>query len=147
MNLSVARKAAAILAHALIGWALCAAIMGIGMSVTTLGTTLFIHAVGAPIIFAAISLIYFSKFNHTAPLQTAIAFVSIVIFMDVFVVALFIQRSFEMFTSLLGTWIPFALIFTATLLTGLYSRSHAPAASLPRQQNTDLHPMGVERDG
>jgi hypothetical protein len=30
-----------------------------------------------------------------------------------------ILRSFEMFTSLLGTWIPFALIFASTYLTGL----------------------------
>ncbi len=73
-----------ILGHALIGWALCAALMGIGMSVTTLGATLIIHAVGAPIIFAVISLVYFDKFNYTAPLQTAIAFVSVVILMDVF---------------------------------------------------------------
>jgi len=38
--------------------------------------------------------------------------------MDVFLVALLIERSFEMFTSLLGTWIPWALIFTSTYLTG-----------------------------
>ncbi len=129
MNPSITRKAVVILGHALIGWALCAAIMGIGMSVTTLGTTLIVHAVGAPIIFAVISLVYFGKFNYTAPLQTAIAFVSVVILMDVFVVALFIQRSFEMFASLLGTWIPFVLIFTATFLTGLYNRSREPAAT------------------
>lgn len=36
-----------------------------------------------------------------------------------YVVALFINRSLEMFTSLLGTWLPFALIFAATYLAGL----------------------------
>jgi hypothetical protein len=35
------------------------------------------------------------------------------------VVALLINRSLEMFASLLGTWIPFALIFASTYLTGL----------------------------
>ncbi len=39
--------------------------------------------------------------------------------MDFFVVALLINRSLEMFASPLGTWIPFALIFVSTWLTGL----------------------------
>jgi hypothetical protein len=43
-----------------------------------------------------------------------------VIAVDFFVVALLINRSLEMFASLLGTWIPFALIFTSTYLTGIY---------------------------
>jgi hypothetical protein len=39
--------------------------------------------------------------------------------MDFFIVAMLINRNFEMFASLLGTWIPFALIFVSTFLTGL----------------------------
>ena len=39
--------------------------------------------------------------------------------LDFFVVALIINRGLEMFASLLGTWIPFALIFTSTYLTGV----------------------------
>ena len=39
---------------------------------------------------------------------------------DFFVVALVINRSLEVFASVLGTWLPFALIFTSTYLTGLY---------------------------
>ena len=109
-----------ILAHALAGWALCAAIMGIGMAVTPLNTALVIHAVAAPIFFAGISLLYFRKFNYTAPLQTALIFVGFVVIVDFFVVALLITRSLEMFTSLLGTWFPFALIFASTYLTGLF---------------------------
>ena len=35
--------------HALIGWALCAATMGIGMAVTSIQTALIVHAIGAPI--------------------------------------------------------------------------------------------------
>jgi len=94
--------------------------MGIGMGVTSLENTLIIHAIGAPIIFVIISLVYFEKFNYTTLLQTAIAFVSFAVFMDVFVVSLLINKSFEMFASILGTWIPLALIFISTYLTGLY---------------------------
>ena len=113
------QKTTIVLAHAFVGWMLCAATMGIGMAVTTLDNTLVIHAIGAPIFFAIVSLVYFRKFNFTTPLQTAVIFVAFVIAMDFFVVAMLINRSFEMFTSLLGTWIPFALIFTSTYLTGM----------------------------
>ena len=116
-----ARKLAVIFAHAFVGWALCAATMGIGMAITSLENTLIVHAIGAPIFFAVVSLVYFRKFNYPAPLQTALIFVGFVITVDFFVVALLINKSLEMFASLLGTWIPFALIFTSTYLTGLFT--------------------------
>jgi hypothetical protein len=109
-----------ILAHAFIGWALCAATMGIGMAATSLQNALIIHAIGAPIFFAIVSLIYFKKFNYTTPLQTAFIFVAFVMVVDFFVVALLINRSLDMFASLLGTWIPFVLIFSSTYLMGIY---------------------------
>jgi len=126
------KKVIVILAHAFVGWMLCAATIGIGMAVTTLQTTLIVHATGAPIFFAGVSWIYFGKFNYTKPLQTALIFVSFVVFVDFFVVALLINRSLDMFASLLGTWIPFALIFTSTYVTGLYK------AKRPEQKT--IHP-------
>jgi hypothetical protein len=114
-----ASKILVILAHSFVGWMLCFATIGIGRAVTTMETTLIVHAIGAPIFFAMVSLVYFRKFNFTTPIQTAAIFITFVIAMDVFIVAMLINKSFEMFTSLLGTWIPFALIFTSTWLTGL----------------------------
>ena len=111
MNL---KKITIILAHALVGWGLCGAIIGIGRNVTSMEITLTLHAIGAPVFFAIIAFIYFQNYNYTKPLLTAVIFVSFVIFMDVFVVALFLEKSFAMFTSILGTWIPFVLIFLAT---------------------------------
>lgn len=113
------KKIAIILAHAFVGWALCFGTIGIGMAVTTLETALIAHAIAAPIIFSVISWIYFRRFNYTKPLATAFIFVTFIMAMDFIVVALMINRSLEMFTSLLGTWIPFALIFTSTYVTGL----------------------------
>lgn len=110
------------LAHAFVGWALCAAIMGIGMATMPMETTLIVHAIGAPIFFAIVSLNYFRKFNFTTPLQTALIFVGFVMAVDFFLVALVINRSLEMFTSLLGTWIPFGLIFLSTYLVGTLAR-------------------------
>jgi len=109
-----------ILIFAFVGWALCAAVMGIGMKNTSMNRTLIFHAIAAPIIFIGLSLIYFNFFIFTTPLETAIIFVSFVILMDIFVVALLINKSLEMFKSIIGTWIPFLLIFVATYLTGLY---------------------------
>ncbi len=115
-------KLVTIFVHALIGWGLCAATMGIGLATLPLQNALTLHAIGAPIFFAFVSLIYFKRFNYTTPFQTAILFVGFVIVIDFFVVALLINRSLEMFASLLGTWIPFALIFTSTYVTGLLLR-------------------------
>ena len=78
---------------AVVGWAWCGAAMGIGLKVAPLQTALVIDAVAA-------------------------AWVSIVILLDFFVVALLIERDLAMFGSPLGTWIPFALIFLATLAVG-----------------------------
>ena len=108
-----------IIALGLLGWALCGAIMFIGMSVMSIETTLIVHAIGAPLIFSVISLFYFKKFRFTTPLQTSIVFLLIVVLMDFFFVALVINKSMEMFQSPLGTWIPFGLIFLSTFLTGL----------------------------
>lgn len=115
------RNFGVVLAFALIAQMLCWAIMVIGQMVTSLENTLIAHAIGAPIIAAVVSSIYYKKFNYTTPLQTAIVFVSIVIAMDLFVVALLIEKSFEMFTSPIGTWIPISSIFLATYLTSLFA--------------------------
>ena len=104
----------------LLGWALCGAIMFIGMAVTDIKTTLIVHVIGAPIIFSLISWFYFKRLNYTSPIQTALLFIGIVIFMDFFLVALIINKNLEMFLSPLGTWIPFTLIFLPTYLTGVF---------------------------
>ncbi len=113
------RKILILLAHAFVGWALCDATMVIGMALTSMTNILIIHAILAPIFFAIISMVYFRKFHDTPPLTTAALFLAFVVGMDFFVVALLINHSLEMFSSILGTWIPFALIFLSTYVVGL----------------------------
>jgi hypothetical protein len=108
-----------LLAHALVGWGLCGAIMGVARKRTTMRRALEIHAVGAPIVFVLVSALYFGAFGYTSPLTTACVFVGVVISMDAVVVAPLIEKSFEMFGSVAGTWLPFGLIFVATYLTGV----------------------------
>lgn len=123
-----ARRIAVIAVIGVIGWALCGSIVFVGRELTSIEITLVVHAIGAPIIFGVLSWIYFTRFSYTAPLATAAIFTGIVIGMDVFLVALLIERSFEMFGSILGTWLPWALIFGSTWLVGR-SRGHAIGAS------------------
>jgi hypothetical protein len=106
---------------ALIGWALCGAIIGIGRSITSMENILIIHAIAVPILFAILSFIYFRKFKHASPFKTAAFFMLFVIFMDAFIIAPFVEKSFDMFTSILGTWTPFLLIFASTYFVGLYN--------------------------
>lgn len=120
-----ARQLLVVALFGLVGWALCGAIVFIGREFMPMDATLIVHAIGAPVIFSAISWIYFTRFSYTKPLTTAALFVGIVIFMDVVLVALVIERSLEMFESLIGTWIPWALIFMSTYLTGLVVESRS----------------------
>jgi len=113
-----AKRGLIVLLHAFAGWVLCAATMGIGMALMSLQSALVVHAVLAPVFFTALSILYFKKFNHTSPLITAAIFLLFIMVVDFFVVALLINRSLDMFTSALGTWIPFALIFLSTYITG-----------------------------
>jgi len=93
--------------------------MAIGAKVSSLDTTLVVHAILAPVFAAAVSLVYFKRFRSTTPLVTACFFLVFIGLVDFFVVGLAINRSLDMFRSALGTWVPFLLIFGATYLTGL----------------------------
>ncbi len=92
--------------------------MFIGTAVTSEFIALVIHAVAAPIIFAVVTSFYFKKYDLTTPLETAALFVGFVVLLDFVVVALLINKSLAMFGNVLGTWIPFALIFISTYYTG-----------------------------
>jgi len=109
--------------------------MGIGKALWGLDTALIVHAVAAPIFFFGVSKHYFTRYPHADPMPTALAFVTFVVLVDFFLVGLAINQSLEMFTSLIGTWLPFALIFTSTWLTGRRTtRTKVTASAQPRRR-------------
>ncbi len=109
-----------LLVIALPAWGACGASMAIGMARTTMRLTLTIHAVVAVVGFGATSYLYFSFADSAVtPVQAAATFTVLVVALDIFVVALLIQRSFEMFRSIAGTWLPLALIFASTWAAGV----------------------------
>jgi hypothetical protein len=113
-----AKKILILLAHALVGWAFCGGIIGVGFTLWSEQTTLVVHAFFVPLVFLGISWNYFTRFAYTTPLTTALAFLGVVVFMDTVVVSMLIQGTFEMFSSLIGTWIPLASIFLVSYVTG-----------------------------
>lgn len=121
------KRAAVILAHAVVGWAYCGALVGAGRRFFSMPTTLALHAIGAPVGFALISLLYYRRYAFTSPMQTAAAFLGVVVALDLFLVGPVFEKSYAMFSSVLGTWIPFALIFAVTYLVGKLTFSKSPA--------------------
>lgn len=119
MTKTTINKIRIVIAHAFVGWVSCGLVIGISRKFTSLQNALFIHLIAAPLIFALISSSYYKKFNYTSPFKTAGIFLFIVVFLDVFIVAPFFEKSYAMFTSITGTWIPFVLIFLTTYLVGL----------------------------
>ncbi len=112
------KRTAVLLGHAFVVWLICGVAIGIGRMVATLGVTLWIHAFVAPLAAAAVSFGYYRRFHYTTPLQTAVAFSAVALLLDACLVAPVFEKSYAMFASLWGTWIPFALIFLATYVTG-----------------------------
>lgn len=113
------KKIITIVIHGFLIWLLCGATIGIGRSLMKMETVLVIHAIGAPLFAAGVSAVYFVKFSYTKPLPTAIFFLLIIMIMDAGLVAPVFEKNYDMFRSILGTWIPFALILLSTCLTGI----------------------------
>jgi len=108
-----------LLVIALPAWGACGTTMGIGLARTTLRLTLTLHALVAVAGFGLTSWLYFSFADSAlTPLQAALAVTTEVVALDVFIVALLILKSFDMFRSLAGTWLPLALIFASFWAAG-----------------------------
>ena len=114
------KKTAIIVGFGVAVWAFCGALVGVGRQFMSMDMTLIVHAVGAPVGAAIASWFYFRNFYFTRPLATAAIFVGLSLVLDVLIVALLIEKSFDMFSSFLGVWLPQALIFSATYSTGKF---------------------------
>ncbi|HEX7840947.1 MAG TPA: hypothetical protein VF469_25900, partial [Kofleriaceae bacterium] len=113
-----ARSVPRLVAHVVAGWSACAVLMAALLAALASTAAIVLHAIAAPLIFAAIARHYFGARGARDPLPVAIAFTAIVAGLDATLVAGLIQHSFAMFASIGGTWLPLALIFLATWATG-----------------------------
>ncbi len=112
------RAVGVLLLHAFVIWAACAATIGVGGAVISMETTLIVHGVAAPVFATVVSASYFGRHDHASPLVAASTVLALIAVVDFLLVALVINRSLDMFRSVLGTWLPLGLIFAATAATG-----------------------------
>jgi menaquinone-dependent protoporphyrinogen oxidase len=113
-----ARSLGRLLAHAVAGWALCAAIMGVLLQIASVGWALVLHAIAAPLVFVVLARRYFGARGARDPLPTAVTWTVVAALLDLVFVAGVVQHSLAMFRSLAGTWLPLVLIFVAIWATG-----------------------------
>jgi hypothetical protein len=109
---------AALIAHGVVGWAACGALMGALLATVSEQSAIIGHAIGAPIIFAVVTAHLFLRSGGRRPVFVAGTFTAIVVALDALIVAWLIQGSFAMFSSALGTWVPSALNFVSVFVTG-----------------------------
>ena len=107
-----------LVAYATVGWAACAAVMAVLLQLSSLGVSLGVHAVAVPVVFTLVARRYFRASGARDSVDTAVAFVSVAALLGLIVVAGLVQGNVAMFRSVMGTWIPFALIFAMTLAIG-----------------------------
>ena len=115
------RSAVRLAFYGAVGWASCALAMGGLLRATTMTMALVSHAVIAPVIFAVIARHYFAARGAREPLATASAFIAIVAGLDLVVVAGLLRNGTAMFGSVVGFWLPLALIFAVTAAIGTIS--------------------------
>ncbi len=114
-----------VVVHGLVGWAICGATVVVGRQLISMQATLWIHAAVAPVAFALLTEHHFRRFPASSAVRTALAMLAIVVGLDALLVAPVFERSYAMFTSVLGTWVPFALIFAASYCAGSVRRRAA----------------------
>lgn len=104
----------------LVVWGLCGAVMMVGRKFFSLQTAILVHLVAAPVFAFALSYFHAVVAPDFDPLVRAGVMTGLIVALDAALVAPVFERSYAMFRSLLGTWVPFALIFAASWLANLF---------------------------
>ncbi|WP_224244382.1 flavodoxin domain-containing protein [Hyalangium gracile] len=113
-----AGSVARLLAHGVVGGALCASVMLGLLQVMSLTGARIVHVFAAPLIFTAIAWLYFRPRGAREPRQVALVWTVCVALLELLIVGGPTQGGLRMFASILGTWVPYVLIFFATWGTG-----------------------------
>jgi hypothetical protein len=110
--------------YAVLGWILCGATMGTALALTSEPRALLIHLLAAPVLAAAVTVLYRRRPSPIRPLAWAALLLGMIALLDAVVVAWLLLGTFEMFASVIGIWIPFALIFTTSTVVGRLMDTH-----------------------
>jgi hypothetical protein len=99
-------------------WAACGQVIFIGRKLWSQETTLRVHLVIAPLLALLVAAVHKELAPAFDPLLRAASITIVVMLLDALVVAPFFERSYAMFRSLIGTWLPFVAIFAACWIAG-----------------------------
>ena len=104
---------------ALVLWGACGGVMSVGRRLWTLDTALRVHLIVAPIVAFLVGALHKVLVPGFDPTLRAAVMTGLVIVLDAAVVAPLFERSYAMFRSIIGTWLPFAAIFLASWAAGV----------------------------
>ena len=129
------KKLTILVLYAVVGWAICGATITVGRQMLSMDVALLIHAAVAPLTFGVLTWLFFKWFPSSSALPVALTMLGVVVGLDAFVVAPFLERSYAMFRSVLGTWMPFASIFVASYLVGRACRQRQSESRTGREES------------
>jgi hypothetical protein len=113
-----------------VGWIACGLVFALARALFGVDAAIVIHLLAAPVIGATVTVLLWKHPRHPGVAGTAATLVGTAALLDAILVAPFLERSFAMFASVAGTWIPLALIFAASAATaGRLSRAAAAQAA------------------
>jgi len=104
---------------AIVIWGGCGGVIYVGRRLWSIDTTLRVHLIAAPIIAFLCAAFHVRVAPGFDPLMRAMGLTLIIIALDAFVVAPLFERSYAMFSSVIGTWLPFVAIFAASWAAGV----------------------------
>ena len=106
---------------ALVLWGACGGVIAIGRRLWSIDTTLRVHLIVAPLVAFLLAAAHKEMAPAFDPLLRAASFTAIVVLLDALVVAPLFERSYAMFQSVMGTWLPFGAIFVAAWAAGIFT--------------------------
>jgi hypothetical protein len=136
----------ATLAWAVIGWGACGGTFGLARAALGVEAAIWIHLAAAPLIGALATRLLWRHRRHPGVTGTALAMAGVPAFLDSVVVAPFLERSYAMFQSAAGTWIPLALILVASAGTAVVQGAKPNTTSGSRPPSRSLGPYRLGRN-
>jgi hypothetical protein len=103
----------------LVLWGACGGVVSVGRRLWTLQTSLRVHLAAAPLFAFLLAAVHKGLAPGFDPALRALVMTAAVVVLDAAVVAPLFERSYAMFRSFLGTWLPFAAIFLASWAAGI----------------------------
>jgi menaquinone-dependent protoporphyrinogen oxidase len=129
-----ARSLTRLAAHGVAGWALCAVLLLLTLPLRATPLAAALPSLAATAVCIGVARHYFRARGAREPVPTAFAFTAIFAALDTTLIAWLLMRSAELFTNLTRFWLPLALIFLTTSITG------SIIAMLPRDRSRSRSP-------